>query len=160
MNIVEPSPEDVTLRAAMDLAGVSDKTLRRAVHAGELPRHYIQTPRGLQLVFRRADLERWMAAHTRRRRVVVPPPAPPVIHAAVRDAVLPLIAVLDRAQAAMAAVFRQLERHEQQLASARTTIDRLIAQLADADGAVAKAAPEATDDRSELTATASGPLPS
>src|SRR5262245_44995924 len=104
MNIVEPSAEDVTLRAAMDLAGVSDKTLRRAVHAGELPRRYIQMPRGLQLVFRRAHLERWMAAHTRRRRVVVPPPAPPVIHAAVRDAVLPLIAVLDRAQATMAAV--------------------------------------------------------
>jgi hypothetical protein len=60
----------------------------------------------------------------------------------------------------MAAVFRQLERHEQQLASARTTIDRLIAQLAGADGAVAKAAPEATDDSSELTATARDLLPS
>jgi hypothetical protein len=160
MNIVEPSAEDVTLSAAMDLAGVSDKTLRRAVRAGELPRRYIQTPRGLRLVFRRADLDRWMAAHTRRRRVVVPPPAPPVIHAALSDVVLPLLAVLDRAQAAMAVASRQLEQHEQQLSSARTTIDLLIAQLADADGAVAKVAPEAADDAVELTATASGPRPS
>jgi predicted DNA-binding transcriptional regulator AlpA len=132
MNIGEPSAEDMSLRDAMELAGVSDKTVRRAVRTGELPRRYRVSAHGPQLVFLRADVERWIVAHQWRQRVVVPPPAPTVIHAAVCAAVQQMNTVLTRSQAALADTSRRLEQHEQQLAMVRTTIDRLTAQLTSA----------------------------
>jgi hypothetical protein len=47
---------------------------------------------------------------------------------------------------------RQPERHEQQLTSARTTIDPLVAQRTDAGGAVGKVASETAGDEAEMTA--------
>jgi predicted DNA-binding transcriptional regulator AlpA len=135
MNIGEPSAEDISLRDAMELAGVSDRTVRRAVRTGELPRRYRVSAHGPQLVFLRADVERWIVAHRWRQRVVVPPPAPTVLHTAVSAAVQQLTIVMTRSQAAMAAmadVSKRLEQHEQQLAMVRTTIDRLTAQLTSA----------------------------
>jgi hypothetical protein len=134
MDIVEPSADDVGIRDAMALAGVSAKTLRRAVHAGELPRRYSPGEHGLQLVFPRAAVERWSAAHRRRRRAAAPPsPAPAaVMHSAVLDAVWRMNASLTRSRAAMADVSRQLEQHEQHLTSARLLLDRLTVQLASA----------------------------
>src|SRR3954462_874074 len=57
MNIVDPSPEDVSMQEALQLLNYrSAKTLRGAVQDGNLPRRYIQTARGPALVFRRDEL--------------------------------------------------------------------------------------------------------
>jgi len=58
MNIVEPSADHLTLEEAVQLVGLGDKTLRRALQAGELPRCYVVGARGPHLVFLRADVER------------------------------------------------------------------------------------------------------
>lgn len=62
MNIVDPSPDDLTLGEAIQVAGCSRSTLRVAIRRGQLPRRYAHGPHGLQLVFARADLQAWLAA--------------------------------------------------------------------------------------------------
>src|SRR5690349_2362735 len=124
MQIVEPTEEDLSLADATRLTGYgSDKTLRRAVHNGELPRLYVQTARGPALVFLRADIERWFAQHRRRQRAAAPVPEPTDMQSAVRDTVCRLSATLTASQAAMAGMLRQLEQQAQQLAMAQSTID-------------------------------------
>jgi len=54
-------PADLTLRQAATLAGCSVKTLRRAIHAGDLPGRYASTAHGAQLILPYADVERWIA---------------------------------------------------------------------------------------------------
>ena len=60
MNITDPSPDDITLQQATALAGCCAKTIRRAVQDGQLPRRYVMSERGPQLVFARADMDRWI----------------------------------------------------------------------------------------------------
>jgi predicted DNA-binding transcriptional regulator AlpA len=135
MEIREPSYDDLSVRDVLVFAGVSDKTLRRAVRAGELPRRYILGARGPQLVFRRVDVERWLAAHTRRRprHADVTPSALARVDATLLDILRPLHAALIRSQEAMADVCAQLEKQAQQVAVARAVIDGLAAQIACAD---------------------------
>jgi hypothetical protein len=111
---------------------------------GELPRHYVLTAHGPALVFRRSDIERWRSEH-RRRRAAAPAPATTVMQDAVHDAVRQMNAVLTTSRAAMTDVLQQLERHEQQLAFARASINRLMAQLDHGEGAAGEAATAVTD---------------
>jgi hypothetical protein len=60
--IVEQTDQDLTLEQAAALARRSPKTLRRAVHSGDLPRRYVLGPRGPQLVFDDGTLRTWIAA--------------------------------------------------------------------------------------------------
>jgi hypothetical protein len=159
MQIVKPTDEDLSLADATRLTGYgAEKTLRRAVRAGELPRRYIMTARGPALVFRRADVERWSAQRRqgRRQRAAVPTPVPTMTHSAVLDAVCRMNETLTSSRTAIAGMLRQLEQHEQQLGSARATIDRLRAQLAHADAPARQDGSEATDNETAMTAMASG----
>lgn len=67
------SAADLTLRQAAALAGCSVKTLRRAIHAGELPSRYASTAHGAQLILPHADIERWIG-----QRQAAATPAPTV----------------------------------------------------------------------------------
>jgi len=62
-------PADLTLRQAAALAGCSPKTVRRAIHAGELPSHYASTAHGAQFSLPYADVARW----TGQRQAAAPP---------------------------------------------------------------------------------------
>lgn len=64
---------DLTLRQAAALAGCSVKTLRRAIHAGELPNRYVSTAYGAQLILPYADVDAWIE----KRRPTASPDAPP-----------------------------------------------------------------------------------
>lgn len=64
---------DLTLRQAAALAGCSPKTVRRAIHAGELPSRYASTAHGAQFSLPYADVDQW----ARRRRASAAPGAPP-----------------------------------------------------------------------------------
>lgn len=72
MNIVDPSPDDITIRKAAAAARLSEKSLRRAVQAGLLPRRYVYSKHGLQLVFRPGEVERWLTEQPVRRRTRTP----------------------------------------------------------------------------------------
>ena len=69
MDIVDSSPDHLNLHVASRLAGCSTKTLRRAIQDGHFPRHYVLSPRGPQLVFRRQDLEHWVAERGAKSRM-------------------------------------------------------------------------------------------
>lgn len=62
---------DLTLRQAAALAGCSPKTVRRAIHAGELPSRYASTAHGAQFSLPYADVARWIG-----QRQPAAPPAP------------------------------------------------------------------------------------
>jgi CheY-like chemotaxis protein len=137
MNIVEPTSGDVTLNEAIQIAGcASAKTLRRAVKAGELPRRYIVTVHGPQLVFLRADLEHWMAQRKRsRRRRTAPAPAPAAaVQTVLLETVRLLLASSSSLHAAIEALAARLEQQDNQLAYARGALDRLAVLLTDAPG--------------------------
>src|SRR5579872_4187161 len=92
MNIVDRSPDDISITEAAHLAGVvSAKTVRRALADCDLPRRYILTARGPQLVFSRADLERWIAGRKARRQLPATDPSlaatagPSALHDAVQQ---------------------------------------------------------------------------
>jgi Helix-turn-helix domain len=59
MNFVESCPGDLSVQDVARLAGRSVKTVRRAVHAGQLPMRYVLGLRGPQLVFQPEEIERW-----------------------------------------------------------------------------------------------------
>jgi hypothetical protein len=61
--------------------------------------------------------------------------------------------------AAVAAMCRQVEQHENKLATAGTTIARPKAQLARAEVGAGKDMSEATNDEAAMTAMASGHRP-
>ena len=65
--IVDPSPDDITLQQAAFMAGCNAKTLRRAVQSGILPRHYLMSQHGPQLVFQHRQVEEWMSRRRRER---------------------------------------------------------------------------------------------
>jgi hypothetical protein len=132
MTNIERSPEDITIRDAMRLAGVSDQLLRRALQRGELPRRYVQTARGLQLVFQRAALQRWIAgrrAPRRRRAVVRVMPTPAVSPVTLLDALRQLGRALTEALAAMADLSVQLAQQQDQLTDLCKAIAGLAAPL-------------------------------
>lgn len=58
----EIGESDLTLNTAADEAGCSVKTLRRAIHKGELPKRYALGSKGAQLVVTRTDFEQWRTA--------------------------------------------------------------------------------------------------
>jgi len=67
----EVGTADLTLRQAAALAGCSPKTVRRAIHAGELPSRYASTAHGAQFSLPYADVARWIG-----QRQAAAPPAP------------------------------------------------------------------------------------
>ncbi|HWE64684.1 MAG TPA: hypothetical protein VHB98_23465, partial [Chloroflexota bacterium] len=68
MNITESTAGDVTLQQAATDAGCNAKTIRRAVQDGQLPRRYVMSERGPQLVFTHGDVEQWIAGRASRKR--------------------------------------------------------------------------------------------
>lgn len=68
MEIVENTPNDLTVHDVARLAGRSVKTVRRAVHAGQLPMRYVLGLRGPQLVFLPEEIEHWQLKRTDGRR--------------------------------------------------------------------------------------------
>jgi septal ring factor EnvC (AmiA/AmiB activator) len=128
------------------LAGVSDQLIRRALQRGELPRRYVQTTCGLQLVFQRAALQRWIAgrrAPRRRRAAVRVMPAPAVLPVTLLDALQQLGRTLAQAQAAMANVSAQLAQQQDQLTGLGEAISGLAAQLAALEAAADARSPRA-----------------
>jgi predicted DNA-binding transcriptional regulator AlpA/uncharacterized coiled-coil protein SlyX len=66
LHIVESNPDDIVIDEVARRVGCSTKTIRRAVQAGYLPRRYVKGARGLELVFRSSEVERWLATRHQR----------------------------------------------------------------------------------------------
>jgi uncharacterized coiled-coil protein SlyX/predicted DNA-binding transcriptional regulator AlpA len=66
LHIVESNPDDIVIDDVASRVGCSTKTIRRAVQAGYLPRRYVKGARGLELVFRTSEVERWLATRHHR----------------------------------------------------------------------------------------------
>ncbi len=66
LHIVESNPDDIVIDEVAKQVGCSTKTIRRAVQAGYLPRRYVKGARGLELVFRASEVERWLATRHQR----------------------------------------------------------------------------------------------
>jgi hypothetical protein len=146
VNIVEATIADVSLEEATQIAGVSGKTLRRAMRQGELPRRYILTLHGPQLVFARAQLEGWRARRTapgRRQRhaPAAPRPTSIAVQTAVSDALRHLQRALRQSQTALRNMASQLEQQEQQLSITRATLEQLVAQVTAVEASGPSAAP-------------------
>jgi len=60
MEIITATSEQITLEEMAALADCNPKTIRRAVGVGSLPRHYVSSARGPQLVFQPDDVQRWL----------------------------------------------------------------------------------------------------
>jgi hypothetical protein len=130
MTIIEPSPEHITIKEATRLAGVSDKLIRRALQRGVLPRRYVLTGRGPQLVFTRGELERWRAHCATRRRNVATAPEPAADHAKLVDALGRLERTLAQSQAGLVDLSAQLAQQHDELTGVRTAIGCLAALIA------------------------------
>ena len=61
MTALTPTDQELSLVEAASVAGVSTRTIRRAITEGKLPRQYVSTAHGAQLSLPRATIERWMA---------------------------------------------------------------------------------------------------
>jgi hypothetical protein len=142
MNIVDSSIEDVYLDEAVRLTGRCAKTLRRAVQYGQLPRRYVMSPRGPQLVFARAALEQWQRtrrpeADSRRvRRAEAPVDAAMLTRQELMESlsrVARLQATLDENRAAMARLMSGLAQQAATISDAQATIVRLVGRLADVE---------------------------
>jgi predicted DNA-binding transcriptional regulator AlpA len=66
LHIVESNPDDIVIDEVAKKVGCSTKTIRRAVQAQQLPRRYVKGARGLELVFRTSEVERWLATRHQR----------------------------------------------------------------------------------------------
>jgi hypothetical protein len=130
MTIIDPSPDHITIKEATRLAGVSDKLIRRALRRGMLPRRYVLTARGPQLVFTRGDLERWRAQYTTRRRQGEAAPEPAAAHAALLDALWRLEHTLAQSQAGLVDLSAQLAQQQDELVGVRAAIGSLAAAMA------------------------------
>jgi predicted DNA-binding transcriptional regulator AlpA len=144
MNIVEPSAEHLTLDEAVRIVGLGDKTLRRAVQAGELPRRYVVGARGPHLVFLRADVEKWLderavragarGRRSPRRAGLTDAPALGQNWAESLAIVTQLQATLEDNGATMASLMARLAQQSSAMVEAQTTITRLVTRLAELEG--------------------------
>ena len=145
MKIVDPSADDLTIQQAAAIACCNAKTLRRAVQAGQLPRHYRMSRHGLQLVFRQGEVEQWMA----RREPVRHTARQPADHGLeYEDTWAALPALLARLQArlgesheAIAQLSARIEDQDRLIERAQATITALSQSLQQRDAASAPAAP-------------------
>jgi hypothetical protein len=140
MNIVDSSVEDIYLEEAVRLTGRCAKTLRRAVQNGQLPRRYVMSPRGPQLVFARPALEQWRRTRRpetegrRGRRAEVPVNAATLSQQELMESlsrVVRLQTTLDENRAAMARLMSGLAQQAATISDAQATIVRLVGRLAD-----------------------------
>ena len=136
--IVEQTDQDLTLEQAAALARRSPKTLRRAVHSGDLPRRYVLGPRGPQLVFDDGTLRTWIAA-----RVPIgqePAPGAPARMRGETGDVAELVSTVSQLQKALqenrsvlAQLAARLRDQDGTVLQAQSTIDQLARQLAAQD---------------------------
>jgi len=134
MDIVTSCPTDLTIQDVARIAGRSVKTVRRAVHAGKLPMHYVEGARGPQLVFRPEEIERWQAQRAvtgedsprrgrrqRRNPVRKPPGSGPTLDA--------LAAALTEQGSSISRLSERLAQQEARLDSAMEMLAGLAARL-------------------------------
>jgi predicted DNA-binding transcriptional regulator AlpA len=152
MNIVEPSADHLTLEEAVQLVGLGDKTLRRALQAGELPRRYVVGARGPHLVFLRSDVEQWMRRRAPRlgargRRANGHREATELMSPAAHSwaqslaTIAQLQAALEESRSVMAALMARLNQQSAAMVEAQLTIAHLAARLAELDSATHKDVP-------------------
>jgi hypothetical protein len=130
MTIIEPSPELITIKEAMHLSRVSDKLIRRALQRGALPRRYVLTARGPQLVFTRGELACWRAQYTTRRRTVEAAPELAAGHAALLDALRRLEGTFVQSHTGLVDLCAQLAQQQEELNGVRAAIGSLAASIA------------------------------
>jgi predicted DNA-binding transcriptional regulator AlpA len=133
VNFVDPSPDDLTPEEAARIAGVSARTLRRAIRRGALPRRYVIGPRGWQLVFRRKELDPWCAERAlqqRGRRYVRQASRGPVALGDLRAELATLRKRIDDSRASRRQLAALLETQEQILAEVQEALSRLAVMLA------------------------------
>lgn len=58
MDTVDTSPDELTVAQAAELLGKTTKTIRRYIKNGQLPRRYVSTIHGAQLIIPRQEVER------------------------------------------------------------------------------------------------------
>jgi predicted DNA-binding transcriptional regulator AlpA/uncharacterized coiled-coil protein SlyX len=126
LHIVESNPDDIVIDEVARKVGCSTKTIRRAVQAGYLPRRYVKGARGLELVFRSSEVERWLA--TRHQRL-----ASAANGAGGLDSLgtpgAPLSLQLREARAILEARQDALDRLSRGLLEAQQSLDKLSQQL-------------------------------
>jgi hypothetical protein len=144
MNIVDPSPTDITLDEAVRITGRCAKTLRRAAQEGRLPRRYVMGTRGPQLVFDRVEIAQWLAE--KQGRAAGPASAAPPVEAATAERIEDLQRALDRSQAGLERALAVLARQQVLLEELARSVAVLSGQAgAPPDGAMAPAPPVTAD---------------
>ncbi len=138
MNVVELSPDDITMQEAAARSGFCEKTLRRAVQRGQLPRRYTHSAHGPQLVFGLVDLDRWLAQRPHRPygpglRQHRPALAAEPSLAEIRRTVVHMQASLDNNHMAIMQLARQVQSQVNVLHEMQAAIALLATQLTSHD---------------------------
>jgi Helix-turn-helix domain len=136
MEIVDSSPTDLTVEDAARIAGRSVKTVRRAVHAGQLPMRYVLGLRGPQLVFQPFEIARWQAGRSstgdaRAKTVSRPRPTQPRTRSGRVPGVEALLATVEKMGATVAALSKRLADQECKLDSAHSLLSELAHRIED-----------------------------
>jgi hypothetical protein len=134
MEIVDTSPTDLTVEDAARIAGRSIKTVRRAVHAGQLPMRYVLGLRGPQLVFQPFEVAHWQSGRAatgelRAKTATRPRPRQPGMRSARASSVEALLATVEEMSATIAELGRRLADQECKLDSANSLLAELARKL-------------------------------
>ncbi|MDB5057549.1 MAG: hypothetical protein JWO59_1021 [Chloroflexi bacterium] len=135
MEIVDACPNDLTVQDVARIAGRSVKTVRRAVHAGQLPMRYVLGLRGPQLVFQPEEIERWQVQRTsgatlakagRKRQRGGSRKLP-----GVAPKVAALVALLEEQKSTISYLTERLAEQEARLDKASALLAELVSRLGD-----------------------------
>jgi hypothetical protein len=132
MHIVDARPGDISLHEIAGRADCAEKTVRRAIAAGELPRRYVVSPRGPQLVFSPAEVKQWLEVRSNRhqRRSAAGAGTPNDVDVAAMARRLAEIGALAQEQmATIGALQAEQFARDRTLADVRATIVGLAARL-------------------------------
>jgi hypothetical protein len=123
---------------AARIAGRSVKTVRRAVHAGQLPMRYVLGLRGPQLVFQPDEIERWQVERTAAGVTTAPvgrrrQRGPGRKQSGPEAKVGTLIAVVEEQRAMIAFLTERLAQQEERLDKALALLAELASRLREPD---------------------------
>jgi uncharacterized coiled-coil protein SlyX len=135
MEIVDACPNDLTVQDAARIAGRSVKTVRRAVHAGQLPMRYVLGLRGPQLVFQPEEIERWQVQRSTGTSAVKPgrrrQRGGTRKQSGVAPKVAALVTVLEEQKSTITYLTDRLAEQESRLDKAQALLAELVSRLGD-----------------------------
>ena len=139
------------------MAGCNAKTLRRAIQAAQLSRHYLLSPHGPQLVFHPEELKQWIARRQSSRptpeRQTEIPPSTDEGWSELPELLAGLQARLGESRSMMERLAARIEDQDRLIDRAHATIVALAASLRERD---LPAHPASLHEDDQTLATPSG----